>query len=220
MKKPMRVLIGLECSGIIREAFRAKGHDAWSCDLKPSETPGNHIQGDIFEVINDFGADLFIGHPVCKFLALSGSQWYWHPEDKGLPKALRRPHPLYPDRRKAQQEGIDFFKKLWEAKIPKICLENPKPLHSLVAQVANYTQIIQPWMFGDSFQKETCLWLKNLPRLKPTNIVDKGEFIITKSGKKLPKWYSDAKTGDKEKTMTERSRTFPGIALCMAETWG
>lgn len=219
MQKRLKVLVGLECSGIIRDAFEAKGHDAWSCDLKPSERPGNHIQADIFTVLYE-GWDLFIGHPVCKFLALSGSQWYWHPEDKGLPKALRRPHPLYPDRRKAQQDGIDFFKKLWQANIPKICLENPKPLHSLVAQVANYTQIIQPWQFGDSFQKETCLWLKNLPRLKPTNIVDKGEFIITRGGKKLPKWYSDAKTSNKEKTQSERSRTFPGIAKAMADSWG
>lgn len=213
----MKVLIGLECSGIIRDAFIEKGHDAWSCDLKPSEKHGPHIQADIFTVLND-GWDLFIGHPVCKFLALSGSQWYWHPEDKNLPKAIRRPHPLYPDRRAEQQKGIDFFKKLWRAPIKHICLENPEPLHSLITQVAPYTQVIQPWMFGDSFQKKTCLWLKNVPRLKSTNIVDKGEFIITR-GKKLPKWYSDAKTNNKEQTQTDRSRTFPGIANAMADQW-
>lgn len=215
----MRVLIGLECSGIIREAFRRRGHDAWSCDLKPSETPGNHIQRDIFDVLDD-GWDLLIGHPVCTFNAHSSSKWRWHPEDKNLPIQLRRPHPLYPDRRQKQQEAIDFFKKMYNCGIPKICLENPKPLHSLVAQVGKYRQIVQPWMFGDPFTKPTYLWLKGLPMLKPTNIVDKGEFITTKSGKRLPKWYSDAKSGNKTKTQTERSRTFPGMASAMAAQWG
>lgn len=215
----MKVLVGLECSGIIRDAFAAMGHEAWSCDLKPTERPGKHYQCDIFEVL-EYGWDLFIGHPVCKYMANSGAQWYYHPKDKGLPMQLRRPHPKYPERLEDLKNGISFFQRLWSAPIKRIGLENPKPLHELVAAVGNYTQVIQPWQFGDSYQKTTCLWLKGLPRLKPTKIVDKGEFVVTRSGKKLPKWYSDAKTGSKEKTETERSRTFPGIAEAMAQQWG
>lgn len=215
----MKVLIGLECSGIIREAFAARGHDAWSCDLKPTEQPGQHIQGDIYSVI-DQGWDLFIAHPVCTFNAKSGAKWRWHPDDKNLPINVRRPHPLYPNRREDQQRAIDFFKRLWNAKIKKICLENPKPLYSLMAQVKRYDQTVYPWQFGDSYHKPTCLWLKNLPRLKPTNIVDKGEFIVTSGGKKIPKWYSDAKKGKIEETQTNRSRSFQGMAQAMAEQWG
>jgi hypothetical protein len=215
----MKVLIGCECSGIIRDAFTRLGHDAYSCDLKPTERPGKHLQCNIFDVLDD-DWDLFIGHPVCKYMASSGAQWYYHPKDKGLPMQLRRPHPLYPERLEALKNGIMFFKKLWGCKIKRIGLENPRPLYELVAEVGNYDQIIQPWQFGDSFQKTTCLWLKGLPRLKPTNIVDRGEFITTKSGRKLPKWYSDAKGSNKEKTETDRSRTFQGIANAMAEQWG
>jgi hypothetical protein len=215
----MKVLIGCECSGIIRDAFTALGHDAYSCDLKPTERPGKHLQCDIFEALEDYW-DLFIGHPVCKFMANSGAQWFYHPEDRALPGRLRRPHPLYPERFEELRKAIEFFKRMWNARVGKIALENPKPLFELVAEVGKQSQIIQPWQFGDSFQKGTYLWLKGLPRLKSTKIVDKGEFLITSGGKKIPKWYSDAKSSNKENTSTERSRTFPGIANAMAEQWG
>lgn len=215
----MRILIACECSGIIRDEFTALGHEAYSCDLKPSERPGKHIQGDVLAILGE-GWDMLIGHPVCKFMARSGAQWLWHPKDKGLPIRIRRPHPLYPDRLQSLKEGIEFFKKLHEAPIKKIGLENPLPLFELIAEVGMYDQVVQPFQFGDSFQKTTCLWLKGLPRLTPTNIVDRGEFITTKSGKKLPKWYSDAKGSNKEKTETDRSRTFPGMAKAMAQQWG
>lgn len=103
----MRIIIGCERSGVVREAFRAKGHDAWSCDLKPSDQPGNHIQGDIFDVIND-GWDLGIFHPPCTFMANSGAQWLYHPEDKKLEKENRRRHPLYPTRLDDQKKAIAF----------------------------------------------------------------------------------------------------------------
>lgn len=218
----MNVIIGCEHSQVICKAFRDRGHNAWSCDLKDCSgpLPQYHYKEDVFKVIGGGYWDLLIGHPPCTFNANSSAQWRWHPEDKNLPKQLRRPHPLYPNRKQDQQDAIDFFKKMWTCNVKKKCLENPMPLKSLILQVANYTQIIQPWQFGDSFQKTTHLWLQGLPRLKPTNIVDKGEFIITSGGKKMPKWYNDAKTGSKEKTQEARSITFPGIANAMSEQWG
>lgn len=216
----MKVLIALECSGVIREAFLKKGHDAWSCDLKDSEMPTDrHLKGDIRNYL-DLGWDLMIGHPVCTYNSLSNAQWYYHPDDKGLPKHLRRPHPKYPDRRERQKESIQLFKDMWNAPIKKKCLENPMPLSDLTKEVGMYHQIVQPYYFGDSFQKPTCLWLKNLPPLIPTKVVERGEFIITKSGNRIPKWYSDAKVASKEKTQSDRSRTFPGLAEAMASQWG
>src|SRR5688572_9407736 len=140
----MKVIIACECSGIIRDAFAALGHEAWSCDLKPSEREGQHLQGDIFSFLGECQAnnysrwDMLIGHPPCTFNSLSSARWRWHPEDKNLPKALRRPHPLYPNRKEDQQKAIDFFKALWNADIDKIGLENPRPLKALVYQVGNY----------------------------------------------------------------------------------
>jgi hypothetical protein len=216
----MRILIGLECSCVIRDAFLEAGHDTWSCDLKPAERdPSRHYQCDILSIL-DKNWDMLIAHPVCRFNAHSGSQWYYHPEDKHLPKEQRRPHPLYPTRRDDQKKAIALFKALWNAPIEKNCLENPLPLPELVQEVGKWNPKIQPFFFGDRYQKTTCLWLKNLPELIPTRIVDRGEFIMTKGGKRIPKWYSDAKTSDKEKTSTTRSRTFEGIAKAMASQWG
>lgn len=214
----MRIIIGCERSGTVREAFRAKGHDAWSCDLRPSDQPGNHIQGDIFDAIKDHW-DMAIFHPPCTFLANSGSQWLSHPEDKHLPIDERRPNPFYPTRREDQKKAIAFFRRLWLSPINKICMENPKPMGVLMQEVGRYTQIIEPFFFGDSFKKPTCLWLKNLPALIPTNMVSPGEFVTFSSGKKHPKWYNEAKKGNKELTQTIRSKTFPGMALAMADQW-
>lgn len=185
----MRVLIACEYSATVREAFAAKGHDAWSCDILPSDKPGNHYQGDVLEIIDD-DWDLMIAHPPCTHLASSGARWW---EFKG----------------KEQEEALRFVRLLMEAPIPKIALENPVGLISTAIRKPD--QIIQPWQFGDSYQKTTCLWLKGLPKLTPTEIVDKGEFVIH-GGKKLPKWYSNREFN--------RSKTFPGIAQAMAEQWG
>lgn len=188
----MRVLIACEQSGVVREAFKQMGHDAWSCDILPTDIPGQHYQCDIFEVI-DKGWDLMIAHPPCTHLAVSGAK-HFHKKQK------------------EQAEALEFVSKLMNAKIDKICIENPVSVIS--SRIRKPDQIIQPWQFGHEAQKTTCLWIKNLPLLKPTKIVGKGEFYISPSGKKLPKWYSD------NKSAKVRSKTFQGIADAMAQQWG
>lgn len=218
----MNILIACECSGLIRDAFIAKGHSAISCDLQPTEKSGPHYQGSVLDIL-DKNFDLLIGHPPCTFMAHSGTQWMSHPEDKELPFKERRPHPLYPNRREDQRKAIEFFKVLWNSTIPHICLENPVPMSQLTDQVGMYHQKVQPWQFGDSYEKPTCLWLKNLPLLKNTNQfgdqVTKGTRTVFSSGKSQPDWYNKAKTSNKDNTSRERSRTFPGLAKAMAEQW-
>ena len=187
----MRVLIACEMSGRVRDAFKALGHDAWSCDILPTEVAGNHIQGDVLKVINQ-DWDLMIAHPPCTHLAVSGAKHFWKKE-------------------KEQEEALEFVRYLMNAPIPKIVIENPVSVIS--TRIRKPDQIIQPWMFGDEYQKTTCLWLKNVPLLQPTKIVGKGEFVVTPSGKRLPKWYSD------NKSAKNRSMTFPGIAAAMADQW-
>lgn len=213
----MRVLVACEYSGRVRDAFLDRGHDAWSCDLLPTESPrGFHWQGDIKDILYD-GWDLLIAHPPCTFLASSGSRWLYHPDDKHLPVEGRRPHPLYPDRKKDRQDAIDFFMMLWNAPIPHIAVENPVGVMSSVLRKPD--QIVHPWQFGEEVSKATCLWLKNLPKLKPTKIVGKGEIVTLSSGKKIPAWYSNAPSGTKEERQKARSRTFKGMAEAMAEQW-
>ena len=217
--KPLNILIGCECSGTIRNAFARRGHNAWSCDLKPSTSPGNHIQGDIFEALDNGNWDKAIIHPPCTFLAKSGEQWLYHPDDKHLPPRKRRPSPHYPNRKEDQDKAIAFFKRLLAYDIP-LCLENPQPMQSVLNAIGRPSQIIQPYWFGDAAQKTTYLWLKGLTYLYPTNPVHKGEFVTFKSGKKMPKWYADAKHTHTENTQTTRSVTFSGIAEAMADFWG
>ena len=190
----MRVLIACEYSGAVRDGFIKKGHEAVSCDILPTDVPGPHYEGDIFDIIND-GWDLMIAFPPCTHLAVSGAKHFAKKREDGR-----------------QQQGIDFFMKMINANIPKIAVENPVGIMSSIYRKPD--QIIQPWQFGDQAQKTTCLWLKGLPLLKHTNIVDKGEFYISPSGKKLPKWYSD------NKYAKVRSKTFQGIADAMSEQWG
>lgn len=183
----MRILIACERYGRVRDAFIAKGHDAWSCDIEPSE--GNHIQGDILEVLNNHW-EMMIAHPPCTHLAVSGARWF-------------------KDKKEEQELALNFVGVLMEAPIEKIAIENPISIIS--THFRKPDQIIQPWMFGEPYQKSTCLWLKNLPKLVPTNIVDKGEFVIH-GGKKIPRWYSNRELN--------RDLTFQGIANAMAEQWG
>lgn len=182
----MRILIACEFSGLVREAFRAKGHDAWSCDLLPSEMPGNHIQGDVLKHL--YGWDMMIAFPPCTHLAVSGARWFKQKTADGR-----------------QQEGINFFMKLANADIPKIAIENPIGIMSTVWRKPD--QIIQPWQFGHGETKATCLWLKNLPKLQPTDIV---------AGRN-PRIHRMAPGSNRAK---ERSRTYPGIAAAMADQWG
>lgn len=209
----MRVLIGCECSGVVREAFKERGHDAWSCDLQPTEIPGNHIQGNVLEVLND-GWDLGIFHPPCTYLSVTGNKWF-KPEFK----------ERFPDREERRKDAISFFMAFANCKIKKYCLENPVGIMSTVWRKPN--QVIQPMYFGHNEPKKTCLWLRNLPRLNgnlsyaldPSTCV--GEYHITKSGKRLPKWYAYAdKSKGQEERAKIRSKTFPGIARAMAAQWG
>jgi site-specific DNA-cytosine methylase len=146
----MRVLVACEFSGVVRDAFIAKGHDAMSCDLLPSDRPGPHYQGDVMDIIND-GFDLMIAHPPCTHLAVSGARWF-------------------KDKKQEQIEALDFVRQLMSAPIEKICIENPISIIS--SKIRKPDQIIQPWMFGHGETKATCLWLKNLPLLVPENIVE------------------------------------------------
>ena len=163
--------------------------------------------------------DMMIAHPPCTYLSVSGARWYYNPEDSDLPFSERRAHPRFPDRAKNREEAIEFFIKLCEAPIDKIAVENPVSIIS--TRYRKPDQSVHPWMFGDEASKTTCLWLKNLPLLQPTNIVGKGERVVLSSGKSLPKWYSDALTNSKSSAerRTMRSKTFEGLARAMAEQW-
>lgn len=167
----MRVLIACEYSGIVREAFTRMGHDAWSCDILPTDIPGKHIQDDVLNHLNE-SWDLMIAHPPCTHLAVSGARYFY------------RKH-------KEQKESLDFVITLLNAPINHIALENPVSVIS--SKIRKPDQIIQPWQFGHETTKATCLWLKNLPMLKSTNIVSKGERVTYKNGKTSPLWH--AKTG-------------------------
>lgn len=212
--KRLKVLIACEFSGAIRNEFRKLGHDAFSCDIVPSvDNSPYHYISDVRNVINAYEWDLLIAHPPCTYLTLAGNRWF-------KPEYAEK----YPTRQQDRQDAIDFFMELYNANIPHIAVENPIGIMS--SQFRKADQIIQPWQFGDPFQKSTCLWLKNLPKLAPTNVVDKGEFIewtCKKTGrtKRQPKWYADAfqKTSDPVERQKIRNTTFPGIAKAIAEQY-
>jgi len=192
----MKVLVACEYSGIVRDAFAAKGHDAWSCDILPTESPGNHFQGDVLEHL-DKGWDLMIAHPPCTYLSNAGAR-YLYPKSK-----------LNEDRYKLGLKAKEFFMELYNAPINKICVENP--ISSRIFALPKYTQTIQPYEYGHPVQKKTCLWLKNLPELKPTNIIYKRQST------KIPgNWFNK---GGKDR-QKNRSKFFDGFANAMADQWG
>ena len=193
----MKVLIACEHSGTIRSAFRSFGHDAWSIDLKPDDFNSKyHIQDDIITSgVFTESWDLMIAHPPCTHLAVSGARWF-------------------KDKVHEQKNAIEFARYLFNAPVSMICLENPVSI--LSTAIRKPDQIVHPWMFGDPFTKRTCLWLKNLPLLKPTNIVSKGEFVIHANGKRMPAWYN---LGQSKARSTIRSKTFEGMAQAMALQW-
>ena len=236
MKRPLNILIACEESQAVCKAFRKLGHNAYSCDLLAcsGEHPEWHFNHDVTEVLNKTNlilqngkkasvkgtCDLMIGHPPCTYLAVSGAQWYYHPDDKNLPVEKRRPHPKYPNRAKDREDGVNFFMLLANARIKRIAIENPVGIMS--NRWRKPDQKIQPYEFGDPYSKGTCLWLKNLWTLHPSKETeDHGEKIFFKSGKSQPKWYSEAlsKARTPEERRTLRSKTFPGIARAMAEQW-
>lgn len=181
----MRVLVACEFSGIVRDAFADRGHDAWSCDLLPTERPGFHIQGDVRRHL-DNGWDLMIAHPPCTHLAVSGARWF-------------------KDKLDEQAEALDFVRALLAAPIPRIALENPVSIIS--SRIRKPDQIVQPWWFGDGKIKATCWWLKNLPPLVATNIVDGREAEVHRMPPGPDRWKN-------------RSRTYRGLAEAIAEQWG
>ena len=203
----MKILLACEYSGIVRDAFIAKGHDAISCDLLPTESRGPHYQGDVMDIIND-GFDMMIGFPPYTYISYAATH-VWNT----------------PGRLKKRLEALQFFAALYEAHIPKICLENPKGCAS--PTIAKYSQEIQPYYFGDPHIKTTWLWLRNLPLLQykkqpdlfgPASSVEKPEPIyIDDSGKK--RYFTDAHSGTKDAGYL-RSKFWPGIANAMADQWG
>ena len=236
MKRKLNILVACEESQAVCKAFRKLGHNAYSCDLLlcSGGHPEWHFAHDVTKVLDktdltlqngetakvDGEWDAMIGHPPCTFLAVSGAKWYYHPEDKDLPIEERRPHPSFPNRAKDREDGIAFFMFLANAPVKRIAIENPVGIMS--SRWRKPDQKIQPYMFGDPFSKGTCLWLKNLKQLHPSKETsDTGEWIVFGSGKKQPKWYSDALTKSKsaEERRTMRSKTFPGIARAIAEQW-
>jgi hypothetical protein len=191
----VKVLVACEFSGVVRRAFREKGHDAWSCDLLESEddSPYHHT-GDVNDLLGQ-SWDLIIAHPPCTYLAVSGNKHYANRPD------------LYEPAAEFAMSFMDYA--------PKVCIENP--IGRLSRLYRKPDQIIQPWMFGHEATKSTCLWLKNLPLLEATNIVSKGSTHTTKSGKRLPSWYNLPPSADRSRI---RSRTFEGIGRAMADYWG
>lgn len=236
MKRKLNILVACEESQAVCKAFRALGHNAFSCDLLKCSGghPEWHFDHDITNVLDktdlilengeiariDGDWDIMIGHPPCTYLAVSGAKWYYHPEDKYLPIEKRRPHPKFPNRARDREDGVAFFMLLASANVKRIAIENPVGIMS--SRWRKPDQTIQPYMFGDPYSKGTCLWLKNLRKLHPSKETDnRGEWIVFGSGKKLPKWYSDGltKTKTAEERRTMRSKTFPGIARAIAEQW-
>jgi hypothetical protein len=185
----MRVLVACEFSGTVRRAFRTAGHDAWSCDLLPAEDHDyHHLKMDVLDLLSDgmAGWDLLIAHPPCTHLAVSGARWFKEKLDE-------------------QEQALAFVQMLLDVPIPRIALENPVSIIS--SRIRKPDQIVQPFHFGDPFRKTTCLWLKGLPKLTPTNDLGTGAQACWKEPPHPDRWK-------------RRSRTYPGFAAAMAEQWG
>lgn len=181
----MRVLVACEYSGTVRDAFIARGHDAWSCDLLPTDVPGPHYTGDVNNIIND-GWDMMLAFPPCTHLCVSGARWF-------------------KDKQQEQADALDFVRLLMNANIPLIAIENP--IGVISTKIRRPDQIIQPWMFGHGETKATCLWLKGLPLLAPTRVVEGREARVHRLPPSPDRWKL-------------RSKTYQGIADAMAAQWG
>jgi hypothetical protein len=201
----MRMLVACEFSGVVRDAFAARGHDAWSCDLEPSERPGQHIHGDVLPLLRE-PWDLILAFPPCTHLASSGARWFAEKRRDGR-----------------QAAALEFFMAIAGADAPRLCIENP------VGIVSNFwrkpDQIIQPWQFGHPETKATCLWLRGLAPLRATRAVEPdymrrpdGSYYRDKKGKRYSRiHFASGRQPDRARL---RSRTYPGIAAAMAEQWG
>ena len=205
----MRVLVACEESQAVTKEFRRLGHEAYSCDIIPCSGghPEWHLQQDVIPLLKEKW-DMIIAFPPCTYLTVTGNRWF-NVERYGE-KAIQR--------HKDREEAIKFFMAFANADCPRIAIENPVGIMSSTWRKPN--QIINPYEFGDSFEKKTCLWLKGIPKLKPTNIVDKPPRKHFNSGKSMPAWYAEAWHLPKDERAKLRSKTFPGIAKAMAEQWG
>lgn len=202
----MKILVACEFSGIVREAFRKRGHDAWSCDLLDSELPGNHIKGDVMNILGD-GWDLMVAHPPCTFLTVTGNRWF-------LPQYVER----FPTRNQDRADAVAFFLAIANSDITRIAIENPVGIMSKLWRKPD--QYIHPFMFGDPERKKTGLWLKGLPLLTPTNVVNP-RIVTYKNGTGTDSpWHMNTISLPPLERMKARSVTFPGIAEAMAEQWG
>ncbi len=203
----MRVLIACESSGRVRDAFRRLGHDAWSCDILPTEIPGQHLQRDVLSVFAAIRSgdiapfDLLIAHPPCDYLANSGVQWL----DKK------------PGRRALMEEGCRFFNAMLSAPVPHICVENPIPHKYAVANIGRYTQVTQPWMFGEKKTKATCLWLRNLAPLVADNKVGPPPKRRHMTPEEVREWHAVHMEAPGPNRKSNRSRTYFGVARALAE---
>lgn len=198
----MKVLVACEFSGIVRDAFRARGHDAWSCDLLPTEKPGPHIRGDVLEILGD-GWDLMIAHPPCTYLTVSANKWM-------KPEYSDR----FPDRTEKREEAVSFFMALIKAPVPRIAVENPIGVMS--THYRKPDQVVQPWMFGHGETKATCFWLKNLKPLIPTHL--ERDLFAQETPKEREQRLH--RLPPSPTRWMERSKTYPGIAAAMADQWG
>jgi len=211
----MNVLVACEFSGVVRDAFRARGHNAWSCDLEPCEgDPRWHLRQDVFGVLEPWKHgliahhvgcrkwDLMIAHPPCTYLCSMGIWW----------------NHKRPERWALTDEAERFFMALYNADIPRIAVENP--VGTMSTRFRKPDQIVNPWHFGQEFNKPTCLWLKGLPKLIPTNIVGKGKFYIKANGNRISAWSHITSGTRKAERAKIASRTFTGFAEAMASQWG
>lgn len=201
----MKVLIACEFSGIVRDAFAALGHNAWSCDLLPTETPGNHYQCDVRDILY-MPWDLMIAHPPCQYLTVAGNKWF-----------KEEYRDRFPDRLERRAEALDFVKALMGADIPRIAIENP--IGVIGTRIRKHDQIIQPYQFGHPDRKPTCLWLKNLPLLAPTEIVEP-DIKKNRNGRTVSRHHDEALRLPPDERWKFRSRTYVGIAKAMAGQWG
>lgn len=197
----MKILVACEESQAVTYEFRKRGHEAYSCDLY--ETSGDHpewhLQQDVIPLLQEKW-DMIIAFPPCTHLAASGARWFEEKRKDGR-----------------QQSAIEFFLAFTKTDCPRVAIENPVGIMSKIYRKPD--QIIQPYWFGDSYSKRTCLWLKGLPKLVPTNMVDPGEFVTFESGKRMSKWMAEAYNLSPEERSKARSKTFKGIAEAMAEQW-
>lgn len=221
-----RWLIACETSGRAREAMRRRGHDAWSCDLLPAADGSPfHIQGNAFDVLND-GWDGMIAHPTCTKLTVAAAWCLYHPDDRHLPYAERRPHPDFPDRRREQDEAAEDFMRFARAPIRRKAIENP--VGAMSSRWRKPDQIIQPYQFGDDASKKTCLWLEELP---PLVIPPRSQWAPPRlvsdprTGKLVERWSNQTDSGQNNlppsaDRWAQRSETYPGIAEAFAIDWG